>query len=31
LILNCALLTGDKDSDNVKKIKVMSLRDVVLD
>ena len=31
LILNCALLTGDKDFDNVKKIKVMSLRDVVLE
>jgi len=30
LILNCALLTGDKDFDNVKKIKVMNLRDVVL-
>ena len=25
LILNCALLTGDKDFDNVKKIKVMKL------
>ena len=25
LILNCALLTGDKDFDNVKKIKVVKL------
>jgi len=31
LILNCALLTGDKDFDNVKKIKVMSLRNVGLE
>jgi len=31
LILNCALLTGDKDFDNVKKIKVIRLRDVGLE
>ena len=31
LILNCALLTGDKDFDNIKEIKVMSLRNVGLE
>ncbi|MEA1994391.1 MAG: putative toxin-antitoxin system toxin component, PIN family [Euryarchaeota archaeon] len=31
LILNCALLTGDKDFDNVKKVKVTSLKDVALE
>ena len=29
LILNCALLTGDKDFDNLKKIKVVKLGEVV--
>lgn len=31
LILNCALLTGDKDFNNLKKIKVVSLKYVELD
>jgi len=31
LILNCALLTGDKDFDNVKKIRVIRLKDVELE